>query len=87
MNIRNAQYRNDFSLIDETSTSPYSIKYTKAYLHHLFRTQEVLGLRIASQQNLHFYIALMKKMREEIINDSFETWANNFLLKYEGELL
>ena len=87
MNIRNAQYREDFSPIDETSTSPYSVKYTKAYLHHLFRTQEVLGLRIASQQNLHFYIALMKKMREEIINDSFETWANNFLLKYEGELL
>ena len=87
MNIRNAQYRNDFSLIDETSTSPYSIKYTKAYLHHLFRTQEVLGLRIASQQNLHFYIVLMKKMREEIMNDTFEKWANEFLLKYEGEPL
>ena len=87
MNIRNAQYRNDFSLIDETSTSPYSKKYTKAYLHHLFRTREVLGLRIASQQNLHFYISLMKKMREEIMNDTFEKWANDFLLKYEGELL
>ena len=87
MNIRNAQYANDFSLIDETSTSPYSLKYTKAYLHHLFKTQEVLGLRIASQQNLHFYIKLMKIIREEILNDTFEKWANNFLMVYEGEKL
>jgi queuine tRNA-ribosyltransferase len=87
MNIRNAQYRNDFSLIDETSTSPYSLKYTKAYLHHLFRTQEVLGLRIASQHNLHFYIKLMKTMREEILKDTFEKWANGFLMNYDGETL
>ncbi len=87
MNIRNAQYRNDFSLIDETSTSTYSVKYTKAYLHHLFRTQEVLGLRIASQHNLHFYIKLMKTMREEILNDTFEKWANGFLMNYDGETL
>lgn len=87
MNIRNAQYANDFSLIDETSTSPYSVKYTKAYLHHLFKTQEVLGLRIASQHNLHFYIKLMEIMRKEILNDTFEKWANNFLMVYEGEKL
>ena len=87
MNIRNAKYRNDFSLIDETSTSPYSIKYTKAYLHHLFRTQEVLGLRIASQHNLHFYIKLMKTMREEILKDTFEKWANGFLMNYDGKAL
>jgi queuine tRNA-ribosyltransferase len=87
MNIRNSQYRNDFSLIDETSTSTYSVKYTKAYLHHLFRTQEVLGLRIASQHNLHFYIKLMKTMREEILKDTFEKWANGFLINYGEEIL
>ena len=87
INIRNAQYRNDFSLIDETSTSQYSVKYTKAYLHHLFRTQEVLGLRIASQHNLHFYIKLMETMRERIIQDTFEDWANGFLMNYDGEVL
>jgi len=87
MNIRNAQYRNDFSLIDETSTSTYSVKYTKAYLHHLFRTQEVLGLRIASQHNLHFYIKLMKTMREEILKDTFEKWAYGFLMNYGEETL
>jgi len=87
INIRNAQYRNDFSLIDETSTSPYSVKYTKAYLHHLFRTQEILGLRIASQHNLHFYIKLMETMRERIIQDTFEDWANGFLMNYDGEVL
>ena len=87
INIRNAKYKQDFSVIDENSKSILSKKYTKAYLHHLFRTQEVLALRIASQHNLHFYINLMKDARHHILNDSFEKWANSFLSRYEGETL
>ena len=87
INIRNAKYKQDFSVIDENSKSILSKKYTKSYLHHLFRTQEVLALRIASQHNLHFYINLMKDARHHILNDSFEKWANSFLSRYEGETL
>ena len=87
INITNKKYREDYSSIDNSSTSSFSKKYTKAYLHHLFRTKEILGLRIASQHNLHFYIQLMKIAREKIISDSFEKWANEFLIKYENQPL
>jgi len=87
MNIKNAKFKEDISMIDEESTSEMSKIYTKSYLHHLFRTNEILGLRIATAHNLHFYIQLMRTMRVQIINGNFETWANSFLDRYEGEPL
>ncbi|MED5475323.1 MAG: tRNA guanosine(34) transglycosylase Tgt [Candidatus Neomarinimicrobiota bacterium] len=84
INIKNAKYRSDFSEIDDSGLLFDGNQYSKAYLHHLFRTNEVLGLRIASQQNLKFYIYLMKKMREKILSGNFKLWADNFLLKYDG---
>ena len=83
INIRNAKYKNDFSPIDE-SIAPMSKRYSKSYLHHLFNTREILGLRIATSHNLHFYINLMKQMRIEIRNGSFSSWAKEFLSKYES---
>ena len=82
MNIRNSKYKSDFSPIDENDISPMSKIYTKAYLHHLFKTEEILGYRIATQHNLYFYILLMKTMREEIQKETFESWSNNFLTRY-----
>ena len=75
-------YKNDFSLIDKT-TSLMSQQYSKSYLHHLFNTREVLGLQIATSHNLHFYINLMQKIREEIKKDTFEEWSKQFLSRYE----
>ena len=82
LNIRNAKYANDFSSIDESDFCPTSKNYTKAYLHHLFKTNEILGLRIATEHNLKFYIHLMKKIRFEIKNNTFEKWAKIFLKRY-----
>ena len=82
INIRNAKYKSDFSPIDEHGVSPMSGNYTKAYLHHLFKTEEILGYRIATQHNLHIYILIMKTMREEIQKETFESWSNNFLTRY-----
>ena len=62
-----------------------SSKYSKAYLHHLFKTNEILGLRIATEHNLKFYIHLMKLIRYNIQSDSFEEWAKSFLRKYNNE--
>ena len=83
INIRNAKYKNDFSPIDE-NISHLSKKYSKSYLHHLFNVKEILGAQIATSHNLHFYIKLMAKMREEITSDNFEKWSNEFLAKYEN---
>ena len=83
LNIRNSKYKNDFSLIDDSNKSSIYKNYTKAYLHHLFKTSEMLGYRMATQYNLHFYISLMEKMGLEIKNNNFELWAKDFLNKYE----
>ena len=71
MNIRNAKYKTDFNPIDDNEILPISETYTKAYLHHLFKTEEILGYRIATQHNLRFYIHLMKTMQDEIKNGNF----------------
>ncbi|MFQ6609986.1 MAG: tRNA-guanine transglycosylase, partial [Fidelibacterota bacterium] len=83
MNIRNAKYQNDFSPIDDTGFSSMSKLYSRAYLHHLFKTNEILGLRIATQHNLRFYLHLMELMRKKISDGSFSSWSQHFLQKYE----
>ena len=83
LNIRNAKYKKDFSPIDNNSLSTLSKVYSKAYLHHLFKINEILGLRVATSHNLYFYINLMKEMRHEIINGSFYEWSNSFIYNYD----
>ena len=62
-----------------------STTFTKSYLHHLFKIKEVLGLRITTEHNLHFYFQLMKKIREEIINNNFMKWSTKFINNYKGD--
>ena len=85
LNIRNARYKTDFKPIDDNEILPMSKTYTKAYLHHLFKTEEILGYRIATQHNLRFYIHLMNTMQKEIKAGNFKNWAKGFLERYEGE--
>tara|TARA_B100000131_G_C18092761_1_gene602832 strand:- start:382 stop:1506 length:1125 start_codon:yes stop_codon:yes gene_type:complete len=84
INIRNAKYRDDFSPIDENNFSSISNQYSKSYLHHLFKTNEILGLRIATEHNLKFYIHLMNIVKEKIKIDEFEPWAKEFLKRYNS---
>ena len=85
LNIRNSKYKDDFSPIDSSGFSVSSENYSKAYLHHLFKTNEVLGLRVATEHNLKFYIHLMNEVKIQIKNDSFEKWAKEFLKRYNNE--
>ncbi len=82
INIRNACYKDDYSIIDPESTSQLSQKYSKAYLHHLFRMNEILGLRISTSHNLYFYINLMKTIRLKIEEGTFDSWASEFIDRY-----
>ncbi len=65
INISNAKFKHDFSPISSGKLK----KYTKSYLHHLFRTNEPLGMRLATINNLEFYLNLMKDIREAIKNN------------------
>tara|TARA_B100000575_G_scaffold294030_1_gene307645 strand:- start:2859 stop:3986 length:1128 start_codon:yes stop_codon:yes gene_type:complete len=85
LNIRNSKYKDDFTPIDTNGFSVSSEIYSKAYLHHLFKTNEVLGLRIATEHNLKFYIHLMNEVKIQIKNDNFEKWAKEFLERYNNE--
>jgi len=62
----------DQSPIDEFSDSPSSKKYNRAYLRHLFKTNEMLGMRIATKQNMSFYLRLMKELRSVLEADANE---------------
>lgn len=66
INIKNEKNKLDFSLINKTSKLPLLCKYTKSYLWYLFKTQEGLGLRLATLNNLEFYLELMRKIQSAI---------------------
>ena len=84
-NIKNTKFSNDFSPIDNTCSCSTCKSYSLAYLHHLFKINEILGLRIATEHNLKFYMDLMGLIRQEIKLNSFEKWASQFLKRYNNE--
>jgi len=74
INIKNAQWEHDFSPLDPGLDTYASQAFTKAYVRHLHKAGEILGLQIASQQNLAFYLWLMRAARRAIAEDRFATW-------------
>jgi queuine tRNA-ribosyltransferase len=76
MNIKNAQFANDHTPIDPGLDNPVSQGFTKAYLRHLQKSNEILGLQIASVQNLALYAWLMQTAREKILEDDFAHWKD-----------
>mgnify|MGYP001627496006 CR=1 FL=1 len=78
INIKNKKWENDFSAIDEGLDCLTSTYYSKAYLRHLFISGELLGLQIASIQNLSFYLHLVKEARKHIIEGDFYDWKASY---------
>ncbi len=74
INIRNEKWKTDFSLIDDGLDSYINQYYTKAYLSHLVRSDEMLGAMIASTQNLSFYLWLVREARVKILEGTFRQW-------------
>lgn len=74
VNIKNKKWEAEFTPIDSGIDAPSSNYYTKAYLRHLFQAQEILGLQLASLQNLSFYLHLVKEARQHILNGTFGSW-------------
>jgi len=71
INAKTEQYKENFQPINENSTLNLLKKYSRSYLHHLFKTQEGLGLRLSTLNNLEFYIQLMQGIRERIAKKQF----------------
>ncbi len=76
LNIRNRKWHADFSPLDPGLESYASQTFSKAYVRHLFQSKEILGLQIASLQNLTFYLWLMREARRAILENRFLSWKN-----------
>ena len=79
MNMRNKKWANDFSPIQEDGPSYVDRMYSKAYLRHLFISQEILAMQIASIHNLAFYLWLVGEARRHILEGDFKTWKNEMV--------
>ncbi|HNO74992.1 MAG TPA: tRNA guanosine(34) transglycosylase Tgt, partial [Nitrosomonas mobilis] len=79
LKLRNSQYRLDTSPPDETCGCYTCQHFTRAYLHHLQRTNEMLGARLNSLHNLHYYQHLMATIRQSIETGNFTTLSQQFL--------
>ncbi|PMD95713.1 tRNA guanosine(34) transglycosylase Tgt [Siphonobacter sp. BAB-5405] len=79
INIKNEKWRKDFSPIDEGLGGYTSTFYSKAYLRHLFKSDELLGPQIASVHNLTFYLWLVKEARQQILNGTYLPWKNQMV--------
>jgi queuine tRNA-ribosyltransferase len=79
INIDNKKWELDHSVIDEGLNNETSNFYSKSYLRHLLKSKEILGLTIASIQNLAFYLWLVKEARKQIKEGTFLSWKNNIL--------
>jgi queuine tRNA-ribosyltransferase len=79
LSMRNAKYKDDFSVIDENCNCYACKNYSKAYLRHLFIAGEILALELASIHNLNFYLSLMREAREKILEGNFSEWKQEVL--------
>jgi queuine tRNA-ribosyltransferase len=76
INIQNAKWKDDLTPIDALSQAATSRIYSKAYLRHLFKANEITAMQIATLQNLSFYLSLVTEARKQIANGTFYIWKN-----------
>ncbi len=86
MNMRNRKWADDFSPLQEDGASVVDSIYSKAYLRHLFISQEILALQIASIHNLAFYLWLVGEARRHIIAGDFKQWKTGMVERVQRRL-
>ena len=78
VNIKNARHQNDPRPLDLSCQCPACKNYSRAYLHHVFKSQEIISSMLITWHNLHYYQDLMEKMRKAISNQSFAEFELDF---------
>ena len=86
INIKNKKWEDDFSVIDEAGYTFVDTDYSKAYLRHLFKVNEMLGKQIATIHNLGFYLWLMREARKRIIAGDFFSWKEQMVKNMDKRL-
>jgi queuine tRNA-ribosyltransferase len=85
LQLRNAEYKEDFRPIDEKCGCFACRNHTRSYIRHLFNTEELLGLRLVSLHNIHFYVRLIQLSRKAIEEDRFLAFKDDFVKNYNKE--
>jgi queuine tRNA-ribosyltransferase len=83
--IRNAPYANDFTPLDKHCDCYTCKHFSRAYLRHLFNTDEILGLQLVSFHNIYYFVRLMEKARQAIAENKFMDFKKEFLARYNSQ--
>ncbi|WP_146346884.1 tRNA guanosine(34) transglycosylase Tgt [Falsiphaeobacter marinintestinus] len=78
LNIKNARHQDDPRPLDEACSCPACSKYSRAYLHHVFRSQEIISSMLLTWHNLHYFQEIMQGMRDAISEGRFDAWEAAF---------
>jgi queuine tRNA-ribosyltransferase len=84
LNIKRAEFRNDPKPIDESCDCSACTRFTRAYIRHLYVTDEILGLRLLSLHNVHFLLSLARSARAAIQGGSFDSWSGAWVSRYHS---
>ncbi len=76
--LKNSRYRSDLRPLDPTCNCYACRNFTRAYLHHLHKVGEILGARLNTIHNLHYYLSLMQEVRDSLEAGTFEEWKKSF---------
>ena len=82
INIKNAKYRDDFTPLMDDCDCECCKNYTRAYLHHLFKTDEITAKVLASIHNEHFVVSVVDKIRESLLSGEYDAYRDEFLKRY-----
>jgi queuine tRNA-ribosyltransferase len=83
LNLKNAEFAPDKRPIEENCTCHACREFTRGYIRHVIKAEEILGLRLITMHNLHFYLDLMRQAREQIENCNFEEFRKRFVANYK----
>ncbi len=84
INLRNSKYRSYDGPIDELCECFTCKNFTVAYLYHLDKCNEILGIRLNTTHNLHYYLNLMSEIRKQIASSNYENFMHEFIIKFNG---
>jgi queuine tRNA-ribosyltransferase len=83
LNLKNAEYALDKKPIEEGCQCPSCREFTRGYIRHLVKAEEILGLRLITLHNLHFYLDLMRRARAAIESQTFDQFRRGFVAGYK----
>ena len=85
LNVRRAELRESAEPLDAECACSTCTRFSRAYVRHLFVSDETLGLRLLSLHNVHFLVALMRRVRAAILDGTFDRWSRDWLARYHSD--